>query len=130
MTLGEKVTQTNKVTVTVPAHPSRIRLLRLIAGQMVADSSFTIEDINDLYLCTEEASSFLTADFNENDLVTATFEVEEFSIKVTLVSEKSYDGDKTGFAWAILTSLADETNIIDKNTLEFVKYSSITGVEK
>lgn len=99
------------ITVTIPARPDFVRLLRAVVASIGARLDLTYDRIDDLRMVVDEASAHLLQVPSE----TLTMKVSPGERMVILVqTDGSADGEwpPSGFedtlAWRVLSGLADE----------------------
>ena len=107
-----------EVTVSVPARPDFIHVLRSVVGAVAARADFTFDAIDDLRLAVDEASAQLLA---------FTGKVTSLTLRITLTDEggieliASTDADiasavwppvgvERTLTWQVLSALADEAH--------------------
>jgi serine/threonine-protein kinase RsbW len=107
-----------EVTVSVPARPDFIHVLRSVVGAVAARADFTFDAIDDLRLAVDEASAQLLA---------FTGTVTSLTLRITLTDEGGIDliastdadiasavwppvGAERTLTWQVLSALADEAH--------------------
>jgi len=102
------------VELTVPADPAYVSVLRTVTASLAARRDFTIEEIDDLRIAVDEASSLLLPHASADSQLAAVFTATENSLtaEVSVPARSSADSapfeiDTTSFAWMVLAALAD-----------------------
>jgi serine/threonine-protein kinase RsbW len=102
------------VELTVPADPAYVSVLRTVTASLAARRDFTIEEIDDLRIAVDEASSLLLPHASADSQLAAVFTATENSLtaEVSVLARSSADSapfeiDTTSFAWMVLAALAD-----------------------
>ena len=119
---AQTVRPTDRVELTVPADAAYVSVLRTVMASLAARRDFTIEEIDDLRIAVDEASSLLLPHAGPASVLTACFDGGEdsltvrVSISATVVgadtpSDAAVGGgevDETSFAWMVLAAVADD----------------------
>jgi len=104
------------VTVSVPARPDFIHVLRSVVGAVAARADFTFDAIDDLRLAVDEASA---------QLLSFSAPATNLTLRITLTDEGGMDvvastdadvtsgswppdGAERSLTWQVLSALADE----------------------
>jgi serine/threonine-protein kinase RsbW len=99
------------VELTVPADPAYVSVLRTVTASLAARRDFTIEEIDDLRIAVDEASSLLLPHVAPDSQLAATFTATDDSLtaRVTVSAPGNFAIaiDTTSFAWMVLAALAD-----------------------
>jgi serine/threonine-protein kinase RsbW len=105
------------VELTVPADPAYVSVLRTVTASLAARRDFTIEEIDDLRIAVDEASSLLLPHTVPGSQLAAVFTATENSLTavVSVPARTSADAapfkiDTTSFAWMVLAALADSVS--------------------
>jgi serine/threonine-protein kinase RsbW len=98
------------VELTVPADPAYVSVLRTVTASLAARRDFTIEEIDDLRIAVDEASSLLLPHAASGGQVSAVFTATEDTLtaRVSIAAAPGAVKIDTGsFAWMVLAALAD-----------------------
>ncbi|HEY2044194.1 MAG TPA: ATP-binding protein [Jatrophihabitans sp.] len=98
------------VQLTVPADPAYVSVLRTVTASLAARRDFTIEEIDDLRLAVDEASSLLLLHAPDGSQLTAVFGGSPDNLTVVVSAPAAGENpeiDQTSFAWMVLSALAD-----------------------
>jgi serine/threonine-protein kinase RsbW len=99
------------VSLTVPANPAYVSVLRTVTASLAARRDFTIEEIDDLRIAVDEASALLLPHTGAGDSLSASFGGEAntltIEVSVPLSGDDESKPDETSFAWMVLAALAD-----------------------
>ena len=100
------------VQLTVPADPAYVSVLRAATAALAARRDFTLDEIDDLRLIVDEASSLLLLQAGAGARLSATFGGPSDALHVDVaLSLAAGSGriqlDETSFAWTVLLALAD-----------------------
>jgi serine/threonine-protein kinase RsbW len=106
----------DRVSVTVPAAPEYIKVVRLIAAGLAARIHFTLEDIDDLKIAVDELSAYLTGTQGRSGRIEIHFDVDDDEIAITGIGRldpgEKVRSDLTDFSRMILDTVADEASLI------------------
>jgi serine/threonine-protein kinase RsbW len=98
------------VELTVPADPAYISVLRSVTASLAARRDFTIEEIDDLRIAVDEASSLLLPHAGAQGQLFAVFTASEDTLiaRVSIVAgPAAVTIDTSSFSWMVLAALAD-----------------------
>lgn len=100
-----KVANVPAVTVTIPANPAFVGLLRSACAHVAAIADLTLEEIEDLRIAVSEAVTLLIphCDQISCDLTPGDHEV---IAEVSAVTDSSLSIDRDDFSWVLLSALA------------------------
>jgi serine/threonine-protein kinase RsbW len=103
------------VSITIPASPEYVKIVRLVAAGLAARVGFTIEDIDDLKIAVDELSSYLTGTQGREGTIQVRFSVHDDRIEIS-GSGRFSPGQKirselTEFSRVILETVADEASL-------------------
>jgi len=105
------------VELTVPADPAYVSVLRTVTASLAARRDFTIEEIDDLRIAVDEASSLLLPHTAPDSRLAAVCRPTENTLTavVSVPARTSADAtpfkiDTTSFAWMVLAALADSVS--------------------
>jgi len=107
------------VSISIPASPEYVKLVRLVAAGLAVRLRFTIEDIDDLKIAVDELSSYLTGTQGRDGVIQVRFSVGEDRIEISGAGRFS-PGQKlrselTQFSRMILETVADEASLEQRN---------------
>lgn len=109
----------DRVTITIPAQPAYVQVIRLIAAGLAARLSFTIEDIEDLKIAVDELSAYLTGTQGREGTLEVSFGVADEHIEISGAGRFSADykirTDLTDFSRMILETVADSASLDQQN---------------
>lgn len=103
----------NEISVSVPAHPEHVRLLRLVASSVAAGADFHVDEIDDLCLAVDEAAAHVLSAAGASSTLTLRVLPVPGGLRVTVGSDASPrawpppDADR-GLAWVVLSALTSE----------------------
>lgn len=111
----------DRVELTIPADAAYVAVLRTVTATLAARRDFTIEEIDDLRIAVDEASSLLLPQGGPDSQLTASFDggSDSLSVRVSIsaavaVGESGTETgeqahvDETSFAWMVLAAVADD----------------------
>lgn len=103
------------VSITIPASPAYIGVVRLVAAGLASRLGFTIDEIEDLKIAVDELSAYLTGAQGREGHLEISFSVGESRIEITGVGHLSpgqkVRTDLTEFSQMILSTVADEASL-------------------
>lgn len=110
------------ITVTIPADPAYVGLLRAACAHVAAAADLTIEEIEDLRIAVSEAVTLLIPHC-EQLTCTLTPTNHEVKVQCSAVTDQAISIDRDDLSWVLLSSLAAATPIQDHSnvTIELVK---------
>jgi serine/threonine-protein kinase RsbW len=121
------------VSVRLPAAGAYLSVLRTTTASLAARLDFTLDEIEDLRIAVDEASSLLIAGAVEGADLTSVFEMSADAIHIS-VSTMTAQGTahraptRDSFAWTVLSALAGEvdawTDPDGRQTISLVKHRS------
>ncbi len=96
--------------LTVPADSSYLGVLRTATTGLATRIDFTLEDIDDLRIAVDEACAILLGQARPGAQLACSFWVEDqaVTIEVATTCETPRAPSHHGFAWRVLSALADE----------------------
>ncbi|MEO8322914.1 MAG: hypothetical protein ABI571_02120 [Actinomycetota bacterium] len=102
----------DKVSISIPASPQYLQVVRLIAAGLASRLTFTIDEIEDLKIAVDELASYLTGTQGREGTLEIEFGVESDRIEIKGTG-KFAPGDKirtelTELSRQILKSVADD----------------------
>ncbi len=107
--------------MVIPATPSYLQVLRLVAAGLASRLSFTIDEIEDLKIGVDELSAYLTGAQGRQGAIEIAFRVEGSSITIT-GSGRFAPGDR------IRTDLSDFSKMILETVADSASLSQADGV--
>lgn len=104
----------NEISLSVPAQPDYVHVLRSLTAGIAAQMDFPVDDIEDLRLAVDEACAYLLA--YDPDARRMTLRIDAFHGSVSVVASLARDGvparartgSRQGVIWHILSALTDE----------------------
>lgn len=107
------------VSISIPASPEYVKIVRLVAAGLAVRLRFTIEDIDDLKIAVDELSSYLTGTQGRDGTIQVLFSVGEDRIEISgagLFSPgQKVRSELTQFSQMILETVADEASLEQRN---------------
>lgn len=107
------------VSITIPAQPAYVQVIRLIAAGLAARLSFTIEDIEDLKIGVDELTAYLTGTQGREGTLEVKFGVADERIEISgtgrFTTEYKIRTDLTDFSRMILETVADSASLEHQN---------------
>jgi len=107
------------VSISIPASPEYVKIVRLVAAGLAVRLRFTIEDIDDLKIAVDELSSYLTGTQGRDGTIQVRFSVGEDSIEISGAGRFSpgqrVRSELTQFSRMILETVADEASLEQRN---------------
>jgi serine/threonine-protein kinase RsbW len=104
----------NEVTLSVPARPDYVRILRSLTAGVAAQMDFSFDQIEDLRLAVDEACAYLLAYAAEAPTLTLRILASNGSVEVITALAGRPEGSparsetQQGVIWHILSALTDE----------------------
>lgn len=109
------------VTITIPASPEYLQVVRLIAAGLAARLSFTIEDIEDLKIGVDELATYLTGAQGREGELEVRFVLHEDRIEISGAGR--YKG-----RYEVRTELSDFSRMILDTVTDSAALSGEDGV--
>jgi serine/threonine-protein kinase RsbW len=105
---------TDIVELSVPARTAYVSVLRTTAAALAARLDFTLDEIEDLRIAVDEASSLLLAQAVPDSQLSCRFELSgnELVVAVSVHSRDPRVPTRSSFAWTVLTALAGEVETL------------------
>jgi len=102
-----------EIEMEVPAAGEYLSVLRTAAAGLAARMNFTLDDIEDLRIAVDEASSMLLAQANPGSRLQCRFVLGEDAVTfcASVRSRQPHLPSKEGFAWTVLTALASSVDV-------------------
>lgn len=103
----------SEIEMEVPAAGEYLSVLRTAAAGLAARMNFTLDDIEDLRIAVDEASSMLLAQADSGTRLRCRFVLhhEAVTFSASVHSRHPQLPSKEGFAWTVLTSLASSVEV-------------------
>ncbi|MEA2498905.1 MAG: serine/threonine-protein kinase RsbW [Actinomycetota bacterium] len=107
------------ISVSIPASPAYIQVVRLIASGLATRLKFTIDEIEDLKIAVDELCAYLTGSQGREGTLELNFNLAEDSLEITGAG-KFAPGQKartelTEFSKMILETVADSASLDQQN---------------
>ncbi len=102
--------------MVIPATPSYLQVLRLVAAGLASRLAFTIDEIEDLKIAVDELSAYLTGAQGRDGTLEISFEVDGSAITITGTG-RSAPGDRVRTDLTEFSKMILET-VVDSATLE------------
>lgn len=98
------------VELRIPADSAYVAVLRTTSAGLAARLDFTLDDIEDLRMAVGEACALVLPSASDGSDMTCRFYLGsgELTVTVGVRSTSATPPDPDGFAWQVLTTLADE----------------------
>ncbi len=101
--------------MVIPANPSHLQVLRLVAAGLAARLSFTIDEIEDLKIAVDELSAYLTGSQGRDGSIEISFQIEGTSITIRgtgrFAPGHGVRTDLTAFSKMILDTVVDSASL-------------------
>ena len=101
--------------MVVPATPSYLQVLRLVAAGLASRLAFTIDEIEDLKIAVDELSAYLTGSQGREGSIEIAFEVEGSAITIRGTGQfepgHRVRTDLTDFSKMILETVVDSASL-------------------
>lgn len=100
--------ETHVVDLGLPALTPYVSVLRSTAAALAARLDFTIDEIEDLRIAVDEASSLLLSQAISGTQLQCQFRLSgpDLTVSVSVLSESPKVPARTSFAWTVLSALA------------------------
>ena len=103
------------ISISIPASPRYVQVVRLVAASLGARLKFTIDDIEDLKIAVDELSAYVTGAQGRAGTLSVTFSVDEERIEITgtadLAPGHKLRTDLTELSRMILETVADSATL-------------------
>lgn len=121
------------VELRVPADSAYLAILRTATAGIAARMSFTLDDIEDLRIAVDEASSLLLAIAADGAQLACRFDIGDDALQVTVSvpSDHGAPPHPGTFAWTVLTALAGEVDAAstDETVTVTLRKSRVVALE-
>ncbi len=112
---SEERSNTETISIKIPASPEYLQVVRLVAAGLASRLSFTLEDIEDLKIAVDELSAYITGAHGRSGTLAVSFTLDGDRIRIRGVGEytESYEvrTDLTEFSRMILETVADSAEL-------------------
>lgn len=103
------------ISVTIPASPEYLKVVRLVASGLASRLGFTIDDIEDLKIAVDELSAYLTGAQGREGTLNIGFDVHEDRIEIRGSGDFSAGTkvrtDLTDMSKMILETVVDDAHL-------------------
>ena len=103
------------VSISIPASPSYIGVVRLVAAGLASRVGFTLDEIEDLKIGVDELSAYLTGAQGREGTLRIRFQIDGPRIEISGVGElapgQKVRTDLTEFSQMILSTVVDEATL-------------------
>ena len=103
------------VSISIPASPVYIQVVRLVAAGLASRLEFTLDEIEDLKIAVDELSAYLTGTQGREGTLQINFTIGEARIEITGVGNfapgQKVRTDLTEFSQMILSTVADSATL-------------------
>lgn len=103
------------VSITVPAEPAYIRVVRLVAAGLASRLGFTIEQIDDLKIAVDELAAYVTGSRGRDGDLEVSFAIHDDRIEISGAGHFSQAQhvrtDLTELSRKILDTVADSASL-------------------
>jgi serine/threonine-protein kinase RsbW len=107
------------VSITIPAAPAYLQVVRLVAAGLAARLKFTLEDIEDLKIAVDELSAYLTGAQGRDGKLHVTFSVHDDRIEIAgrgeFTSDYKIRTHLTELSQMILQTVVDDAQLKQDN---------------
>ncbi|MDQ3629485.1 MAG: anti-sigma regulatory factor [Actinomycetota bacterium] len=102
-----------EIELEVPAAGEYLSVLRTAAAGLAARMDFTLDDIEDLRIAVDEASSMLLAQANPGTRLRCRFVLGDDTVtfSASVRTSRPQLPSKEGFAWTVLTAVASSVDV-------------------
>jgi serine/threonine-protein kinase RsbW len=109
---GGQISADGQISMDIrfPADPSRLPLLRSVAGALAAAQDYDIDTIADLRMAVDELAATVVKRARPGSVIACVLEADPDGMTVTASSpvDNPTPVDQTTFGWMVLTTLATE----------------------
>jgi serine/threonine-protein kinase RsbW len=113
----------------VPADIAYLPVLRTVTASLAARCDLTIDQVEDLRIAVDEASALLLPHASRTSQLEARFAVADgrLTVTVSVPAGSGAEPDRDGFAWTVLTALADEVQVRQGESFVAIELSKSRG---
>lgn len=115
------------ISVSIPASPEYLKVVRLIASGLASRLGFTIDDIEDLKIAVDELSAYLTGAQGRDGTLNIAFDVHENKIEIQGSGDFSAGTkvrtDLTEMSKMILDTVVDDAHLEQTNGMPTFRLS-------
>jgi anti-sigma regulatory factor (Ser/Thr protein kinase) len=107
------------ISVSIPASPEYVSVIRLIASGLASRLRFTIDEIEDLKIAVDELCAYLTGSQGRDGSLDLRFGVDGEALEITGVGhftgQENLRTELTEFSQMILDTVADSASLGNQN---------------
>ncbi len=107
------------ITVTIPASPEYLQVVRLIASGLASRLGFTYDEIEDLKIAVDELCAYVTGAKGRDGNLEIKFGMDEDRLHISgeghFVSDENVRTDLTEFSQMILETVVDSATLAQEN---------------
>lgn len=107
----------DRVSISIPASPAYLQVVRLMAAGLASRLGFTIDEIEDLKIGVDELCAYLTGTQGRDGTLDITFEVGDGTLGISatgnLAPGQKVRTELTEFSQMILSTVVDEARLHD-----------------
>ena len=111
----DESTSLDSISITIPASPEYLQVVRLVAAGLATRLSFTLEDIEDLKIAVDELSAYITGAHGRSGTLAVSFTLQDdrIQIKGTGKYTEAYEvrTELTEFSRMILETVTDSAEL-------------------
>ena len=96
------------VVVVVPADPAYLSVLRTASAGLAARLDLDLDEIEDLRIAIDEASTLLILGAGDGERLRAEFRLGDDELDITVSGPLTQLPERTSIAWSVLEALAGE----------------------
>jgi serine/threonine-protein kinase RsbW len=113
----------------VPADIAYLPVLRTVTASLAARCDLTLDQVEDLRIAVDEASALLLPHASRTSQLEARFVVADgrLTVTVSVPAGVGAEPDRDGFAWTVLTALADEIQVRHGESSVAIELSKFRG---
>lgn len=109
----------NEISLTVPANPDLLHLLRTVVASVAARAEYSIDEIEDLRLAVDEAGAYLLTVTPAPSELFLKVVAEKEAITSIVMSDSRIttwplEGAEDGLSWKVLSALSDEAEFVNE----------------
>lgn len=105
------------ISLSIPASPEYLRVVRLIAAGLASRLGFTIDEIDDLRIGVDELSAYMTGAQGRDGDLTIEFSLDGASLHIKGVAHlkpgQKVRGELTELSKAILGTVVDDAELVE-----------------
>ncbi|HEX2051969.1 MAG TPA: hypothetical protein VHJ34_15230 [Actinomycetota bacterium] len=104
------------LTITIPASPEYVGVVRLVVSGLASRVGFTIDDIEDLKIAVDELTAYLTGPQGRDGTLRIRFGVDDARIEIegaaTLSDHQKVRSELTQLSRMILDTVVDDASLV------------------